>query len=581
MTEATPREESPSEKASTMDRPNVTTGPKGEVAHRDLIAHSAKFKATLHRVTDNVFCAVGYGLSNATYLRGPDGVIVIDSGEAMEEARETLDAFRKVCDEPIRALICSHFHYLQGTQVYVDAADGDFEVWGHERVNHNVVNMAAETGLSWLRRARIQFGALLPKDGPDSMPNYGIGPFMFHPSGRRSTNGYVKPNRTVSEETETKICGLTVQMIPFRSDSDDTLILHFPELDTIVNNHLWPSLFNIYPLRGEPYRDPLVLLGALDRMRKIAPKHLVGVHGPPISGRDEVQRALTEYRDAIQFIWDQTVRGINKNLSPDQLAERIRLPKVLQDGKYTQQFYGLVPHHVRQVHNGVIGWFGNDAATLAPVPQKIEAEKIVAGFGGRAPVLAQAREALEVNELSWAAQLATYLIRLDQADSDAKAVKAKALRGIGQQTTSANVRAFCLTQARMLDGDVDPSFGTTGGVGERAVLRVPRETYIRALRVQLDPDKAGDTDTVCMWNFSDDELRIGLHVRHGIGAVLRGVTERTDLELRLDHGAWAKLYSGKVSLRQAVDDGIVELQGSIDDAEAFFDLFDDVKLRGR
>ena len=53
------------------------------------------------------------------------------------------------------------------------------------------------------------------------------------------------------------------------------------------------------------------------------------------------------------------------------------------------------PGHVRQIHNGLFGWYGTDAAELFPHPPQVEAERIVAGFGGPATVLEQARPALK------------------------------------------------------------------------------------------------------------------------------------------------------------------------------------------
>ena len=37
---------------------------------------------------------------------------------------------------------------------------------------------------------------------------------------------------------------------------------------------------------------------------------------------------LTEDRDAIQYAHDQTVRFINKGYNPDDIAARLRLPKI-------------------------------------------------------------------------------------------------------------------------------------------------------------------------------------------------------------------------------------------------------------
>ena len=192
--------------------------------------------------------------------------------------------------------------------------------------------MGAEVGPMRTLGLVGQFGIALPGNGPDSLPNVGIGPFWKDPNRPATTNGYVPPNRTVDGPTDTTIAGERVVFTPVHSDSEDTLVIWLPDRYTCVNNHLWPALFNIYPLRGEVYRDPNGLLEAFDLMLSYELAHLVGVHGPPISGRHEVHTALTDSRDAIQFLWDQTVRHMNAGRSLGDIVERVRLPERFQGG---------------------------------------------------------------------------------------------------------------------------------------------------------------------------------------------------------------------------------------------------------
>ena len=41
-----------------------------------------------------MWCAVGNGLSNQTFVEGPDGLIVIDTGDSIEEMRWSLEQVR-------------------------------------------------------------------------------------------------------------------------------------------------------------------------------------------------------------------------------------------------------------------------------------------------------------------------------------------------------------------------------------------------------------------------------------------------------------------------------------------------------
>ncbi|MCP4005058.1 MAG: MBL fold metallo-hydrolase [bacterium] len=558
----------------------VVEGPKGEIANRDLIEHSKRFVPRLWTVTERVHCAVGYGLANSTAIQAPEGLVIVDTGESVEEAGDHVAAVRAITDLPTRAVIYSHSHYVDGTTAWLRENEPALRVYGHERIPDTRANIAGEIGPAYNRRACLQFGLFLPQQGPDAMPNHGIGPFFFNPNHSKRTPGFLPLTDPIRGETETEIAGLRFHFIPAAADSEDSLIIWLPDEGVVINNNIWPALFNIYPLRGEAYRDPLLLVEAIDRIRSFDPEHLVGVHGPPISGRGAVRDALRDYRDAIQFLWDQTVRGINRGFGPDELAWSVRLPAHLETSPLCRQFYGAVPHHVRQIHTGLFGWYGTDPCDLFPPPPQVEAQRMVVGFGGRNRVLEQARNSLENDEASWAARLASWLVRIDSGDGDARQIEATALRSLAQQTTSSNVRSVCLTRALELEGTVDTSFLNQRPAAERQVLAAAPTRFVKALRVQLDPEKSSAVSQTGAWHFKDSEVNCGLTVRGGVAEFLESAPETADFELHLELPLWARLWSGKLSLADAVASGELVLVGELEHVEAFFELFDHVNLRG-
>ncbi len=88
-----------------IDRSATATGPRGEIAHRAMLAHSARFDRQLHSVADGVWSYVGGGTANITFVDAPDGLIVIDSGDCREEAAEALAAVRAHTRRPLRAML--------------------------------------------------------------------------------------------------------------------------------------------------------------------------------------------------------------------------------------------------------------------------------------------------------------------------------------------------------------------------------------------------------------------------------------------------------------------------------------------
>ena len=559
-----------------INRSVIATGPRGEVANRAMIDHSARFERGLRSVTEGVWCYVGGGTANISFIEAPDGLIVIDSGDCREEAAEALAAMRQQSTAPIAAMLWSHYHYVQGSAVYVEDAGGELDIWAHVDSARLLAAVGAEIGPIRLRGLVSQFGIALPGEGPDALPNVGIGPFWKDPERPVTTPGYVPPNRAIDGASELTIAGERIVATPIHSDSEDTLVLWFPDRGVCVNNHLWPALFNIFAMRGETYRDPLVRLEAFDLMLSYEPEHLVGVHGPPISGRATARRALVNYRDSIQFLWDQTVRGMNAGLTMGELVEFVRLPDRFGDDYFTTEFYGMAQHHVRQIHCGVRGWFDGDAVNLFPLPEGEEAARIVGGFGGRDTVLAQASAALAADEAAWAAQLATYLLRLDAGDIEARTIKANALRLIAQTTTSANTRSWCLTQARELEGSLSLDRFRLHHVSGRRIFDVAPNVYVHALKVQLEPARA-DFEFGVQFRFTDSGTDAALRIRHGV-AVPATRDDEADATIALDLPTWAALYAGDTDAVAAESAGTMTISGDRDGLRRFFAAFDQPNL---
>ena len=112
---------------------------------------------------------VGNGLSNQTFVEGPDGIIAIDTGESTEEMREAIAELRQVTDRPIVAVLYTHFHYVGGTEaVFEDRATQGISdprgihIYGHEKVAHNRSRTATEIATAYGRGLVEQFALMLP-----------------------------------------------------------------------------------------------------------------------------------------------------------------------------------------------------------------------------------------------------------------------------------------------------------------------------------------------------------------------------------------------------------------------------------
>ena len=359
----------------------------------------------------------------------------------------------------------------------------------------NLNNAVSDTGLAFMQRLSRHMGLHLPPKGPDAMPNLGIGSYFLDLDAEH-TLGFVKPNRLIKGTQEAQIAGMTFRFSHYNADTNCSIIVWVPSLKLAVNNHFWSIFPNMSTLRGGPFRNPKSWINGIDYMRSLSPELLASVHGKPYTGRENIAEILTRTRDAMQFVYDQTARGINKGLSPTQLAEFVKLPPHLADTPYLKDYYGELSTQVRGLYSGLVGWFGTDTADIAPLSPQIEADKIIQGFGGRDTVKKAVQKALDDHEWAWAAKLATRLIVTDPKDKEAKQLKADALRQMARVTPAATTRSWMLTQALELEGKVDASIPAVSFLNSFTVKNAQPHTFVNILRFSLDPQKAMDTDTV-------------------------------------------------------------------------------------
>ena len=559
------------------DDTHTVTLPAGQRAHSDHAAQSVLLQRRFYEVHPGVWCLVGNGLSNQTFVEAPEGIIAIDTGESMEEMEEALGELRALTDRPVVAVLYTHFHYVNGTQAILDASEApSVPIYGHEGIPGNRSRAGAEIGPTYGRGLVEQFAVLLPPDGPDGVVNVGLGHFYRNPAHAPFSPGYLPPTHAFATAETMMVAGMEVEVTPAPSDADDSVTYWFPSLGVAVNNLVWPTLFNVFAIRGEEYRDPRVMLAGLDHLLALGASHLVGTHGPPISGAEEIRERVTRYRDSIQFLWDQTVRLTNKGLTSTELAQAVRLPDGYGEDHLTSERYGVAEHHVRQIRTGLFGFFDGDEANLFPVATSERAGRLIEGFGGRDEVRRQLEVAMAANDLRWALELGSWLVRSEAADVPDRLLLAEALRRVGQRSAAANIRSWCLTRARHLEGTVSTDRLYTHRFRRNQTLAGPIGASVHALRVVLDPVIAEGLDVHLGWRFASGE-RAGLHVRNGIACPSNG--DDAVLWMECSAETWADVLAGSTALSEAIQDGSLLVDGDASALRATLACFEVGGLR--
>ncbi|MDM0114792.1 alkyl sulfatase dimerization domain-containing protein [Variovorax sp. J22R133] len=555
----------------------------GAVVAKDmtsLIGKTVAAEPKIIKVREGVHCFVGGSLVIRTIIEAPEGLVIYDTGDDIEDGERALVAIRQISDKPIKAVIYSHNHYAHGTRPIIEG-QGDVMIIGHPSVNQNfeVLSAGFATGGTFpeaapvlASRFMLQFGSYLPADGPDSRFLGGI--------PKISEKGTVLANRLVAHDGETfDVAGLKMQFFTkYFSDSEDTLSVWIPELGVALNNFVWPTLPNFYTLRGDVFRTPHEWMAGVRVLRDLGATYLVNTHALPVVGKEEVQGTLERYMDAISFLIDQTMRGINKGLGPRELREFVRLPDVLRDEPHNAEIYGEFNYFPSHIYNHIFGWFDGDAANIHRLPPQEEARRIVRGFGGAAVVERQAREALEQNdEVLWSLQLINWLLSADPEGADVQALrllKARALREMAYRASGTIARHFCLAQALELEGKLQIPTAILPSVQD--VLAAEPGRFVSFQRVRLDPAKAGNQQVTLRIVIEDKGQAFALAVRHGVAEFREGesaIAGKADAELRLSHQSWAEIYTGKTTVAAALQSGAAKADDNAK-VKAFFAMFD-------
>ena len=552
----------------------TAVAPNGARVHEDHLAQSSVLRRNFYELRAGVWCLVGNGLSNQTFIDAPEGIIAFDTGESVQEMALALQELRTRTNRPIAAVVYTHFHYVEGTQAVLDEGNHvtPLPIYGHRRISENKARTSGEIAPAYGRGLVEQFAIVMPPDGADGLVNVGLGLFYRNPAHAPATSGFLPVTHPLPDEGAITIAGESVLVRHSPSDSDDSINFFFPNTQVCVHNTVWPVLFNVFAIRGEEYRDPRVLIPGIDNIIAWAPEHLVATHGPPLSGRDQIRETSERYRDSLQFLWDQTVRGINKGWTMDEVASRVALPALYDQDHRTSERYGVGEHHVRQIYAGLRGWFDGEESKLFPLQPHERFEKLIAGFGGRGEVAKQATAALDADDVRWGVELATWLARSTEATTADKELLARGLRLIAERTPAANIRNWAITRARHLDGQTPMDRFMKHSFGARAIAHVPSTDLIHTLRVLLDPAHAEGLRAHV--RFVVDGESAGLLLRNCVVVPTDG--KDASVEVAMTRTTLAAILSNK-QLWSAAD---ITITGDSAVVDAFRRCFDHVGLQG-
>jgi len=522
-----------------------------------LIQHSKEFdRQVLSYDTPGgaIHFAIGFGIANSIMVEGKEGNIIIDASDSVFEAEKIYSLFSKKNSNPIKAIIYTHNHgdHTFGTAFYVNNQDERPQIIAHEDTDYYVQRIMGILNPIITERSNRMFGTLLSEE---DLINVGIGPSL---NVAKSPTGYIRPDVIFNDNLELNIAGIKIELFHAPGETNDQLFVWLPDHKALLpGDNVYKTFPNLYTIRGTTHRDVIGWVNSIDHMKTFDAEFLFPSHTKPIIGKEEIKEILTIYRDAIQYIHDQTIRLMNEGLYPDQIAELIKLPEHIAKSPYLYEFYGTVRWSVKSIFNGYLGWFNGNPSELDPLSRKERAIRISKLAGGDQMLLEQLYFAVKKEDMQWALELSDHLITLDYFVDEVKDLRKKALIYEGSRSSNPNKRNYFLTSALELNEDFESNILIERT--EELLEQISINTLFNVLSVRFNPELTNEELTAC-FDFSSGITK-NIDIRNDVAVVSDIKKKECDLYIKTDEIEFKKILVGFESPVSSLASGKIEVIG--------------------
>jgi alkyl sulfatase BDS1-like metallo-beta-lactamase superfamily hydrolase len=327
---------------------------------RRIAPAAAEFDQHCGRIND--FIVVSEGCSNVYLIETPAGGILINAGQGFE-APVHQHNLRKFSNVPIKYLITTqgHVDHVGGVSYFRDLNPGLIYIAQEGNDEHQNY----DGRLSGFRAARAAFR--FKDDFIEVFKHYAAAGYTaFNPQDRPT------PDVTFKQEYELALGDLNLALYAAPgAETNDSLVVWLPQHRAVFTGNLFGCPFGHFPnlvtIRGDRYRDALVCAAAAQTVLDLAPATILYGHHEPIHGEELIRSELTAYRNAILYVHDEVVNGMNAGKNLHTLQSEIELPAEYEVG----QGYGKISWSIRAIWESYAGWFKHESTTeLYSVPQK-------------------------------------------------------------------------------------------------------------------------------------------------------------------------------------------------------------------
>lgn len=362
------------------------------------------------KISDAIYMAPAGG--NVYLIVTPAGNVVVDTASAGQapSARKILGA---VSQGPVKYILLTHVHadHIGGIPLWKESGTQIVA----QRNSVEFLNYVTRLEGFFAPRNAAGFGRPVAQVGP-WQGNYGA-----------------KPDATIlfDEKYEFTLGGIKFELFSTPGETPDHLTVWIPAYKTafIGDNYDGAGLPEpksfpaLYTLRGTRPRPALDWIKSIDTVLALKPEVLLSGHGDPIFGNQEITRRLTRFRDAMQYVHDETVKGMNAGKDVFTLMQEIKLPASFD----LTEAFGKVSWSVRGIYDGYAGWFDTNPASLYSIPASSVYPDLVKLAGGPEPLVQLALEKVKDGKPVEALHLTDVVLAYDPKNASALNARLKAL----------------------------------------------------------------------------------------------------------------------------------------------------------